>query len=68
MGNTALHEDKLISQKMQCEAGACDNTAKYALYKTYPGGKKKWLNVCAGCEQVIGDENEKMAKRGGTNL
>ena len=51
----------MISHKIQCEAGACDNTAKYSLYKVFPDGKKKWLNVCADCEQVIGDENEKRA-------
>ena len=54
----------MINHKIQCEAGACDNTAKFALYKTFPGGGEKWLNVCAECEQVIGDENEKMAERG----
>ena len=53
----------MISHKVQCEAGVCDNTAKFALCKTFPDGKKKWLNVCADCEQVIGDENEKRALR-----
>ena len=50
-----------MTEKRICEAGACDNPAKYALYKTFPGGFRIWLNVCRECEQVIGEENEKRA-------
>ena len=50
-----------MTEKKLCEVEGCDNTAKYALYKTVPDGKKQWLNVCADCAQVIGDENEKRA-------
>ena len=47
--------------KAKCEVEGCNNLAKYAMYKTYPDGKKRWLHVCESCEQEIGQENYKRA-------
>ena len=47
--------------KGQCEIGGCHEPAKYALYKTYPDGKKVWLHVCKEHEGEIGNENFKRA-------
>ena len=45
-----------------CEAEGCNNPARYALYKTYPEGKK-WIYVCKKHEGLIGNENMKRAKK-----
>ena len=43
--------------KGQCEIGGCQKPAKYALYKLYPDGTKRWLHVCEKHEGEIGQEN-----------
>ena len=45
----------------QCEVEGCQNLVKWAMYKTFPNGEKKWLHVCGSCEQEIGQENFKRA-------
>ena len=47
--------------KKICEVEYCQYFAKYALYKTYLDGIKKWLQVCRLCEKEIGDENMRRA-------
>lgn len=42
--------------KETCQIEGCKQRAKYALYKTYPDGKK-WLHVCREHEAEIGQEN-----------
>lgn len=41
----------------QCQVEYCNNPAKFALYKTFPDGTKKWLHVCRLHESEIGREN-----------
>ena len=43
--------------KKLCEIERCQNEAKYALYKTFPNGGKRWLQVCAKHEKQIVWEN-----------
>lgn len=43
--------------KGQCEVEGCNNLAKWAMYKTFPNGEKKWLHVCDEHEGEIGQEN-----------
>ena len=45
----------------KCEVEGCEEKAKFALYKTYPNGEKKWLHVCDFHEIKIGDENGRRA-------
>ena len=40
-----------------CQYDGCNQPARYALFRTYPDGKKVWLHVCKGHERLIGDEN-----------
>jgi len=47
--------------KKLCEVEGCPNLAKYALYKTFPDGTKKWLKVCGQHEEEIGNENMRRA-------
>jgi len=47
--------------KRQCEVPNCTNPARYGLNKTFPDGKKRWLNVCEKHDKEIGDENERRA-------
>jgi hypothetical protein len=49
--------------KGQCEIPGCNNPARYALYKTLPDGKKKWLHVCLRHEADIGHENILRARK-----
>ena len=50
-----------MEMKSLCQNDDCNNIAKYALFKTYPDGSKKWIQVCDSCEQIIGMENLKRA-------
>lgn len=47
--------------KRQCEVNGCQQPAKYALFKTFPNGEKRWLHVCKDHEAEIGNENMKRA-------
>lgn len=47
--------------KKQCEVYGCERPAKYALFKTFPGGRKRFLHVCKEHEREIGNENLKRA-------
>lgn len=42
---------------MKCQVNGCKETAKFALYKTFPNGSKRWLNVCKQHDEEIGQEN-----------
>ncbi len=57
-GKAIKEGDKM---KGQCEVETCRNPAKWALYRTYSNGKKKWLHVCESHEQEIGRENQRRA-------
>ena len=48
--------------KELCQVEDCKSVAKYALYKTFSDGMKKWLHVCRWHEQKIGSENLKRAR------
>ena len=50
-----------MNKKEQCQIGGCKNLAKYALYKTFSNGEKKWLHVCESHEQEIGQDNYRRA-------
>jgi len=49
--------------KEQCQISNCNNPVKYALYKTFPNGEKKWLHVCEKHDKEIGHENILRARR-----
>jgi len=44
-------------KKKQCEIEGCPNPARYAIYKTFPDGRKRWLHVCDYHDKQIGREN-----------
>ena len=45
----------------QCEYDGCSRAGPFALYLTYPGGTKHWINVCDQHERVVAQENLKRA-------
>jgi len=47
--------------RKRCQVNGCKQSAKYALYKTYDGGEKVWIQVCDQHEKEIGSENLKRA-------
>jgi len=57
-------EVEMMATKLgKCEIPNCQNPAKYALYKTFPDGKKEWLHVCEKHDKEIGHENILRARR-----
>ena len=47
----------------QCQIEGCSLPARYALYKLFPNGEKRWLHTCYLHEIEIGRKN--MCRAGG---
>ena len=45
-----------------CEyGGGCRRKARFSIYRTYPSGRKHWVNLCDKHERIVAAENEKRA-------